>query len=257
MTAKKSPITDKLLRQAGQSVHEQLQSLVFEKLYSYGAMVMVLWVLTIFEWIQHFRSAPPAPVPVTVLAAGVTLFVLIRGYGILRQARRYRQGMHGEMAVGEYLDRLRAKGYRVFHDIPDAAGNIDHVIICDRGVFTVETKTMSKPVKGDPIVTYDGSAVSVDGSAANDRPIAQALAQASKLRKILKESTGHDYDVQPTVVYPGWYVEALPGAQSKTWVLNPKGLHKFIDNRPAVLSADRVKLAASQLGKFVRSIEAK
>jgi hypothetical protein len=39
------------------------------------------------------------------------------------------QGREGEKAVGQYLERLRARGYQVLHDIPGENFNIDHVLI--------------------------------------------------------------------------------------------------------------------------------
>ena len=32
---------------------------------------------------------------------------------------------------------------RVYHDIPFEAGNIDHVVLCNQGVFVLNTKTMN------------------------------------------------------------------------------------------------------------------
>ena len=36
---------------------------------------------------------------------------------------------HGERAVGQYLERLRESGPRVFHDVPGVGFNLDHVVI--------------------------------------------------------------------------------------------------------------------------------
>jgi hypothetical protein len=252
----KSPITAQPLRQAGQSVSEKLQDLVFEKMFSYYFVACLMWILAGLEWHRYLAKVPPRPVIATVIALLVTLVAVIQIGRHFRQAKRYKQGLRGEQAVGEYLDRLRSKGYRVIHDVPFDDWNIDHVIICERGIYTIETKTRSKPDKGKPIVTFGGKYVSVDGGLREERPIVQATAQAQTLRVLLKELTGISLPVQSVVVFPGWYVESLPGSrESQVWVLNPKSLHKWIDKRRQSISAEHVTVAAAALGKYVRKFE--
>jgi hypothetical protein len=60
-----------------------------------------------------------------------------------------RLGLEGERTVGHALEELRVYGYQVFHDIPGNKFNIDHVIAGPAGIFTIETKTRSKPGDGD------------------------------------------------------------------------------------------------------------
>ena len=64
--------------------------------------------------------------------------------------------MDWERAVGQTLEALRRKGYRVFHDLIGEGFNLDHVIISEHGVFSVETKTYSKPAKGGCKIIYNG-----------------------------------------------------------------------------------------------------
>ncbi|MBE0548059.1 MAG: NERD domain-containing protein [Rubrivivax sp.] len=117
--------------------------------------------------------------------------------------RALRQGAEGERAVGQFLDRLRGDGYQVFHDVLGEGFNVDHVVIGSAGVFTVETKTWSKPVRGDARISYDGERL-IAGSREPDRdPLLQAKAQARWLAALLAESTGRRLTVQPVVVFPG------------------------------------------------------
>ena len=257
MSKKKSPIKSKLLRQAGQSVSEGLEEIVFDRILSYYCMVVMIWVLAFYEWLQYFRNAPPAPVAVTSVAIGVTAYALFRGAPLYRKAKHYKLGLSGEKAVGEYFDRLRANGYRVYHDIPGDGWNIDHVIISTRGIYTIETKTRSKPPIGEAKIIFSGNAVSVDGGPQDERPIRQSLAQARQLRTILKEATGRDFPVQPVVVYPGWFVDqGHDTLKTDVWVLNPKALHKWIEHRDEDVPVDQVKQAATALAKYVRGYNA-
>jgi hypothetical protein len=62
-------------------------------------------------------------------------------------------------------------------------------------------------------------------------------------------------EVQPVVVFPGWFIEAAPGAQRSVWVMEPKGLPAFLKNASQSLVAEDVKLAAYHLARHVRSGE--
>ena len=131
--------------------------------------------------------------------------------------------------------------------------NVDHVLVGPAGVFTVETKTYSKPVEGDAKIQFDGETLTVAGFVADRDPIVQAKAQASWLREIISGSTGKTMRVHPVIVFPGWFIEQKKGSAKGVWVLNPKALPHFLDHEPAVLSTDEVKLVGSHLSLFIRA----
>jgi Nuclease-related domain len=115
-------------------------------------------------------------------------------------------GRDGEKAVGQFLETLRERRYRVFHDIVGGNFNLDHVLIGPAGVFTVETKTHRKP-SGDARVTFGGETIRIDGFEPDRDPIIQAKAQASWLCELLSESTGRNFAVRSAIVFPGWFVD--------------------------------------------------
>ncbi|HYZ77430.1 MAG TPA: nuclease-related domain-containing protein [Gaiellaceae bacterium] len=56
-------------------------------------------------------------------------------------AERWRRGAHAEAIVGYVLDKLRALGFEVVHDISQVGeGNLDHLVSGPSGVFMIETK---------------------------------------------------------------------------------------------------------------------
>jgi hypothetical protein len=161
----------------------------------------------------------------------------------------------GEKAVGQYLSDLREQGYRTYHDVIGTGFNVDHVIISDRGVYTVETKTYSKPESGRPTIIFDGEQLKINNTAfAQPDAIIQAQAQAKWLRSLLKESTGKDFAVKPVIVFPGWFIETTSAAKSSpVWVLNPKALPGFLNHQPKTLDQDDVQLASYHLSRYIRS----
>src|SRR5690606_21380475 len=107
---------------------------------------------------------------------------------LVYEARLLKLGRDGERVVADHLQELAANGWHVFHDIQGDGFNIDHVVIGRGGIFTVETKTRSKPLGKPARIIVDQNGISVAGSAASRDAIEQALAQASWLAKQLRNS---------------------------------------------------------------------
>jgi len=174
--------------------------------------------------------------------------------GEKEKARLLKQGRDGEKIVGEYLDNLREDGHRVFHDLLGDNFNLDHVVVSTKGIFVIETKTYSKPVKGDAKIQFDGEQIFVAGRKTEKDPITQVTAASKWLKNILKESTGKEYMIKPVIVFPGWFVESKEtGGKSDVWVLNPKALQSFINNESDRITREDMMLATFHLSRYIRS----
>jgi hypothetical protein len=251
----KSPLKDKPLRLPGQSVAEQREELL-DSAVSQPMMLALMFVLIAgLEWWRVLTHMPPNPL---VFSAAAVLTVLYASYRFIRalpKLRALRQALDGERAVGQFLERLRQQGFQVFHDVIGAGFNVDHVIVGPSGVYTIETKTWSKPAKGAAKIVFDGEVLKVHNLEPDRNPVVQAKAQASWLRSVLLESTGKKLDVRPVIVFPGWFVENQSGAFRSVWVLEPKALPTFLMNEPSRLSAEDVKLASFHLSRMIRASE--
>ena len=251
----RSPIKDKPLRLPGQSLQEERAGLWDDKLEPWLILTLFFVMLAFWEWLRFFFPTRVSPWFYTFVAMCAVAFASWRVWRLRPRLRALRQGIDGEKAVGQFLERLREDGYHVFHDLIGDNFNVDHVLIGPAGAFTIETKTWSKPQRGDARIAYDGNMLTVSGLEPERDPIVQAKAQANWLRTLLRESTGRSIHVQPVVVFPGWYVDAAVGAHREVWVLEPKGLPAFLKNEPDRLAAEAVTLAAYHLGRHVRSVE--
>ncbi len=251
----RSPIKQTPLRYAGQSIDDEIYRMITEKVVTLIMLSTCFILLAVVAWIYALSKRPPNAVLMTIVAVVVTGYSAVRIHQTKRRVQALKLGRDGEREVGEQLDALRERGYAVFHDIVGGGFNIDHVVLCPRGVFVVETKTFSKPVKGDVRVTYDGDRVLVDGREPDRDPIKQAEANVKWLHDLLKESTGKEYPVRAAIVFPGWYVEQKPKSKRKRiWVLNPKGLPAFIENEPTRIPDEDVHLAAFHLSRYIRAV---
>ena len=162
---------------------------------------------------------------------------------------------NGERAVGEFLERLRGDGYQVFHDVLGEGFNLDHVLIGPAGVFTIETKTWSKPAKGPAHLAFDGDSIRKGQSEPDRNPVIQVRAQVGWLKNLLHESTGKEFPVHPVILFPGWFVNNTGRPKPQLWVLEPKALPKYLANEPTRISESDIKLASYHLSRFIRSEE--
>jgi hypothetical protein len=252
---KRSPLKDKPLRNPGQSLDEERHDLLYNKVLAPSLYALLLVTLAGMEWERYFLPQTPSPIFITVIAVlgiGYAAFQIKRAWPAVHALQ---QGRDGEKAVGQYLERLRERGYQVFHDVVGAGFNVDHVLIGPAGLFTIETKTYSKPPGPEAKVTFDGEHILVDGVEPDRDPVVQAKAQAGWLRELLAESAGRKFPTRPVILFPGWWVEQGKGTTREVWVLEPKALPGFLDHEPEVLNAEDVKLASFHLSRFIRAQE--
>jgi hypothetical protein len=249
----RSPLKDRPLGLPGQSVDERLDDLIQDRILAPSLIAVLLVILAAMEWWRYYGEVLPAPYLFTFIGVAGVAYAWIRIAKTLPELARLKQGRDGERVVGQYLERLREKGYWVFHDVIGDGFNVDHVLIGPAGIFTVETKTLSKPARGEAKIQFDGEILTIGGFAVDRDPIVQARAQAGWLGKVIAESTGKKMRTHPIVVFPGWFIEQKKDALRDIWVLEPKALPAFLDHEPAVLSDADVKLASFHLSRFIRT----
>ncbi|MDF1554525.1 MAG: nuclease-related domain-containing protein [Deferrisomatales bacterium] len=247
---KRSPIRRSPVRVAGQSLDGEIHKYLEDKAYPTVMLAVLMTTVAAMEWWRWYREVPPQPVPATVLAVIAWIWFFLWLPRHRKRLRAMRQGLDGERAVAEYLDRFRERGYHVFHDVVGESFNIDHVLVGPTGLYTIETKTISKPAKGSPRVMFEGETLRVGGHKPDRDPIVQAKAQASWLAELLGKPGGRKVTVQPVVFFPGWWIDPLPKG-FPVWVLEPKALEGFLAHQPAKLSTEDVKTLAWQVKQYV------
>lgn len=255
-TESRSPLKAAPLRYAGQSLDEEIQRVLEDDVLVYLMAASFAIVLALHEWWRWYSNTPPQPVVFTIFGMGVLAYTARKVVLGRRKLKTLRMARDGERSVGQFLEGLRGNGYRVLHDIVGDNFNIDHLLIGPKGVFTVETKTMSKPGSGKPEIDYDGTQILVNGFKPDRDPVVQAKAQAHWIKELVKELTGKSITVRPTVVYPGWFInQTQKASRPDVWVLNPKALATFIENSEGELSDEDVRSFHAHLSRYVRNSE--
>ena len=250
----KSPIKAKPLRNPGESLDRQIQDILYDDILFYAMSAAFIVILAGLEWWRWYAQTPPSPFVLTVFAVIALAVASWKIRKAWKKVKNIKLGLDGERAVGQFLERLREKGARVMHDVPGEDFNLDHVVVHSSGIYVIETKTLSKPDRGEAKLIYDGERILKNGMEPDRNPITQVLAGSKWLSELLEDSTGRRFPVRPVVVFPGWYIQPTAEAKgSNVWVLNPKALPAFISNSRETLKPDEVSMCALHLDKYIRA----
>lgn len=240
------------LRVAGQSVTEELDDFLYDQVIAPLFIALFAVIYACLEWFRYFQNLKPNPIAYSAAAALAILYAVVKIWRSRKHVRRMKLGRDGERVVAQYLEWFRSANYFVFHDIPNGDANVDHVLVGPAGVFTIETKTLSKPRRGPCKITVAHSVVHANGKALDRDPIVQAKAQAGWLKSFLAESQMVAH-IQPVVVFPGWFIEPFDMKAAGAWVLEPKALGKYVENEPVRLAREQVQAISSALRSHIRA----
>ncbi|NOR56845.1 MAG: NERD domain-containing protein [Sulfurovum sp.] len=253
MKNKKSPLKNKPLRHAGQSLDEEIEKRISDKI-SMGAFIVgMVMVIIMLEWQKWYLQSPPNPILITLIGTPVILYFI---YIIFKEKKKIvslKQGRDGEKAVGQYLESFREDGMKIHHDIIGDGFNIDHILISTKGIYLIETKTYSKPIKGKTEIEFDGLDFYYNGVKYSDNIQIQVSAGSTWLKNIIEELTVKKVDVKPVVVFPGWFVKMTGKHNSNIWALNPKNLKSFINSQKEIISKEDVQLISNHIARYIRS----
>jgi hypothetical protein len=244
---RRSPFKRKPLRFPGQSVQDEMNRLLEDRMVPILVFAAIFVVMAVHDWmiaLSLYRPQPWFSLGVALLGIGYGTF---KYFDFKRTVERLRLARDGERIVGQFLETLRDGGGRVFHDLVGDGFNIDHVVVSPHGIFALETKSYSKPGEGDAVVQFDGERLFVKGVPLKRNPARQAQALARWLGNQLFESTGRRFPIRPVVLLPGWFVEVHAEAVPDVWVLNPKMLRAAIEREPVVLKTEDVALVSSRI----------
>ena len=249
---KKSPISQRPLNTAGQSLQRNLTNKMLDGIVLPFMIGGMLVTSSLQAWLHWWTEKPVNPWFITVFSLIGLLICGIQIRKTLKMSDDYKLGVEGEREVGHQLEQLRKHGAQVIHDIDCGDFNIDHIVVHPAGVFVVETKTMRKPLTGRPELVYDSREVKVNERALPRNPVAQVNANERWLQEFMRNSIGHALPTRGVVLFPGWFVKTTaPLTSQHAWVLNPKAFEKYLANEPRRLTDDQVHMCFYHLSRYV------
>lgn len=251
---RRNPLTKALLRAPGTSLRKELDKSQ-DKLLSLGLAVTMMSSVAAGFYLGATFQAGGAGINAVVFGGTLIAMSLVLAVWqlipLLQTVYRQRLGLDGELAVGEELNQLLRKGYRVFHDVPGPNYNVDHVVIGPNGVFAVETKSHPKTQQGFT-AEFDGTTIQypdwVDSEA-----VRQGLRQARSVSKHLTKACGRPIAARGVVVLPGWNVRQSKRTRECVVMSSGQIQREFPRLRGERQDAEQIQAIAHQIEQLCRS----
>jgi len=246
-----SLMAGKLLRMAGQSLRVKAER-QFDDFVPYLMIVFGFWIVCLVEWTQKIVGEHPTPGFWMFLSLLVTCYGGVRAFRLYPQLRNARLGKRGERRVAEILDRIRSKGFVVFHDLPEDGSKIDHVVVGPTGIYAIETKAWN--VIGSRTIDYQTeNQVVLGGRITDGRLLRQVRGAARAVHLRFKEHLHENYWVKPLLVFLGdWRVRRQAGDFAVT-VMTADQLEDYFDREQPELTRKEIAHICSHLESSARS----
>ena len=161
--------------------------------------------------------------------------------GLGRPVTSWEKGAEGEERVAKRLAKLSPEGWISLHDLPlgDGGRNVDHLVIGTGGVFSVNTKNVSRTV------VVKENAFLVGGFP--DRSLHVARDEAHRVGKRLTVALGTPVVVEPVLVVLSPSLE-VRARQEDVHVLGERDVPSWFERRTQVLEP----AAASRIYRCAR-----
>lgn len=242
-----SAASDKLLHFVGQSLRADYDRLFDDRFVAFLVLMITFWMVCIVAWVQKIAGHNPDPRFWTLLSLFVTAY---GGFQIFRLRPQLRRLRKGERCVDEALDRIRAKGFSVFHDLPAPGFSVDHVVVGPSGVYALETKMRNG---ADPI-RYQNDNELLLGGKINDNPALRLTrAAAHAVQEELKEKLHEAYWVKPVLVFVGNRPVDQAMGDFSVDVITSNDLEDYFDRQQPEITDTEIAQICSQLERSARS----
>ena len=210
------------MREAAQRFRDELKRLSQSQATYLGAtlvFVFIFGVSYVLQAQQLFAGFPEWQIYFVIGTLAVAaLFVLIRLGHTIFMWQKVKFLHDANVAVGHQLQRMVSGYGRVFHDIPTAAGVVDHVIVSQSGIYAVNVVARRGPRSGK-VRLRDNHLLFIPSGA--KLPIVDIKAKTMTLERDFSRLLRHAVRVRSVIAVPGWQVT---GQSEGHLVVNEKNL---------------------------------
>ena len=246
----KAPFSTRVLRGAGHGPQSQMTERIALLFFGFGILFGFL-VGLIVAWLAVITGTFGGTLQFIILIILAVLIVL--GRRQFSKIRNAQIGYYGELKVGEMLEHLGRRNWFVFHSLDMKefgwkGGDIDHVIVCPKGVFCVETKAFRPspnersnklthtPGKPHGILHY-----SLSGSELLSNPLQKLQEKAMILHNHLPESCGNLDYVGRILALPEWEIEYKDSDGRELVFSRLEEIRRFLQEGEDKLQPEQIK----------------
>ena len=191
------------------------------------------FAIVLFLCGYFLHAALPLAMPRGLAAALLAAVAMAAWAASDRCARRFGlflKGAQGEEAVARELALLPA-GWVVFHGVPSRSRrgggqDLDHVALGPGGLFAIETKNWSGPVK------IEGGTVTANGFPVSRSPVVQARREASELKAALAGILPDGFPVQGMACFASNGMDCDAAMVDGTALCNLRALGRLLRSAP-------------------------
>jgi hypothetical protein len=149
------------------------------------------WTLVIIGILISFRFWPPGTI--------IGIVLIIMGLRSINKGDRFHMGAVGEKMVSDFLSSYPDDWY-IFNDMIVKSSQIDHIVVCPKGVYTIETKNYQGTVYGDTEENRWIQATNKKHERSFYNPVKQGKKHSADLGKYIEEC-GYDVWVNTIVIF--------------------------------------------------------
>lgn len=198
---------DRILHEAAQRFRDEFERLSSSQS-TYLSSALVFVMLFIAAYILHAKELFTG-YPAWQLYLQLGFLTLAFGYATFRLSRTILARHHirfvrdANVAIGHQLRELSGGYTRVFHDVKTTAGIVDHVIVGQDGLYSVNV-IARRPVNNGE-VRLDGNEIQFSNGK-EPHSIVAAAATTRRLEREIRDLLGHPIRVRSVLATPGWEV---------------------------------------------------
>lgn len=197
------------------------------------AILIVIW-LVIFIYTRNMKTIMSLGLAGTLVVACLFLLSIKllnkRGTVTLLHARQAERGALAEEKTGATLEGL-PEGNFIIHDFDTGRGNIDHILIGPKGIYTLEVKSH----KGT--VSFENGHLLRNGKSFEKDFLKQAWAECFAVREILAKWDVKELKAEPLIIFSNAFVKVREKANGVA-VINLKFLSTFLERLPDRLTTE-------------------
>lgn len=192
------------------------------------AILLLMW-LGIFVYSRNVKSIMSFGLTGSLVVGGLFLFGIKllekKGNVTLKRAKQAERGAIAEEKTGAILEEGLPEGNFIIHDFDTGRGNIDHILVGPKGIFTLEVKSHRGTV------TFANGRLMRDGQPFEKDFLKQAWAECFAVREILAKWEIKEPSGEPLIIFSNAFVKVSGKAKGVT-VINLKFLPTFLERLP-------------------------
>lgn len=222
----------------------------FRTVLAWLAVVLILVIVFIYGF-SSITSSVSAFLVALVFAATILTLLVVYSRATGKAARIFSRRIEGEGIVSRELMKL-SDAYLVFSDIllPESKSHIDFVILCTRGVFTVEVRND----RGN-LSMEDGELMIDNKGFQGERLLQHMKKQSGELGRYIAKTTEYEVPINSVLAFSD--AEAKMDLEMRpveeVHIVPVRRLNEIVAKYPSILTPTHVKDIEEQLKALTKS----